>query len=120
MLGHTDAPQYRYKLPILAALTSESIPLFPYQIAELSEVPEKPIAAILQEWAPFLGDAQAFYGDSLQKRYTFFDACFRDYVITTHKETIVAPKIARSKALRSEDLLASLKIEWETSHGDPV
>ena len=81
MKGQDVDAWFRYKLPVLVALTAakESIPL--ELIRAFSEVSDTPrIRAVLQEWEQFLHTELADPQNGLQSRYRLYHTSFFDFI----------------------------------------
>jgi hypothetical protein len=81
MRGKDEESWFKYKLPIIVALTIVKEPVSIELIAAFSKVQERArIRAVLTEWAQFLYEEQIEYEDGSQKRYRFYHASFHDFV----------------------------------------
>ena len=81
MRGQNEEAWFKYKLPVIVALTVVKEPISIELIKDFSKVPEKPrIRAVLQEWQQFLYEQQVPYQSDFQKRYRMYHASFHDFL----------------------------------------
>jgi NACHT N-terminal Helical domain 2 len=97
MRGKDEGIWFRYKLPVIMALTVVKEPVSIDLIADFSGVQERPrIREVLQEWGQFLHDEEVPYEGGLQKRYHVYHTSFHDFIAT--KEEIEDERVSRIDA----------------------
>ena len=97
MRGKDEEAWFKYKLPIIMALTVVKRPVSIDLIVEFSGVKERPrIRGVLQEWAQFLHEERAKYEDNLQKRYSMYHASFHDFIAS--KEEVEDERVSLKEA----------------------
>ena len=98
MRGKDEESWFKYKLPVVMALTVVREPVSIDLIADFSGVHERArIRATLQEWAQFLHEEQVLYEGDLQKRYHVYHSSFHDF-IAKKEEIAVEPGVKRQEA----------------------
>ncbi|GEM_PF-531769 len=81
MRAQDEEAWFKYKLPVIVALTVVKAPISIDLILDFSKVPKKyRIRAVLQEWWQFLYELQVTYQGGLQKRYRMYHASFHDFL----------------------------------------
>lgn len=80
MRGKGEEAWFRYKLPIIMALTVVKEPVSIDLIVEFSGKERPRIRAVLQEWSQFLHEEQVGYEGGLQKRYCLYHDSFYDFI----------------------------------------
>ena len=97
MRGKDEDTWFKYKLPVVMALTVVKKPVSIDLIADFSEVRERArIREVLHEWAQFLHEEQVPYEGELQKRYHLYHASFHDFI--EKKEMVEDERVSRKKA----------------------
>lgn len=92
MRGMDEEAWFRYKLPIIMALTVVKKPVSIDLIMKFLKVQERSrIRAVLEEWAQFLHEEEAEYEGGLQKRYSMYHTSFRDFIAS--KEEVADERI---------------------------
>lgn len=116
MRGQGEEAWFKYKLPIIMALTVTKKPVPIDLIADFSEVKELPrIRTVLQEWAQFLHEEQVEYQGSLQKRYSIYHASFHDFI--AKKEQVVDERVSRKEAQKK--ITSKMKEEYQRRKSKP-
>lgn len=105
MRGRDEETWFKYKLPIIMALTVVKKPVSIDLIEEFSGIKERPhIRSVLYEWSQFLHEEQVEYEDGLKKCYRLYHDSFHDFM--AHKEEVaderVDLKAAKAKIIDSE------------------
>jgi len=81
MRGRDEEAWFRYKLPVIAALTEVPEPVSIDLIAGFSGVRERArIRAVLEEWRQFLYETKVPYDGDFQVRYRMYHGSFHDYL----------------------------------------
>ena len=81
MRGKDEDAWFKYKLPVVMALTVVKKPVSIDLIADFSNVRERArIREVPHEWAQFLHEEQVPYEGELQKRYHVYYASFHDFI----------------------------------------
>ncbi len=97
MRGKGEDVWFKYKLPVIIALTVVKEPVSIDLIADFSGVKQRArVREVLQEWAPFLHEEQVPYEGHLQKRYQVYHASFRDFIAM--KEEVEDERVNRKEA----------------------
>ena len=92
MRGIDEEAWFKYKLPVLVALTVELEPVSIDLISDFSKVQQKSrIRAVLQDWAPFLHEEAVEYENGTQRRYCLYHASFFDFM--AKKEDIADERV---------------------------
>lgn len=100
MKGQNEEVWFKYKLPVIVALTVVKEAVSLDRLLDFSAVTEKArIIAVLAEWRQFLYETQAEYGGSSQKLYRLYHASFHDFVASKQEiaEEHVDLKAANAK-----------------------
>lgn len=99
MRGKDEGAWFKYKLPIIMALTVTKKPISIDLIAQFSGVKERShIRAVLQEWAQFLHEERVEYEDRLQKRYSIYHTSFqKDFI--AKKEEVEDERVSSKEAI---------------------
>lgn len=115
MRGKDEETWFKYKLPIIMALTVVKKPVSIDLIAEFSGVKERPrIRAVLHEWAQFLHEERVEYEDGLQKRYRLYHDSFHDFI--ARKEEVADERVdLRAAQTKIADILWPV---WSELYGD--
>jgi hypothetical protein len=110
MKGQNADEWFKYKLPVLMALTvvHESVSID--QLEEFSDVDSPRIRTVLQEWQPFLYEEEVSQDGRAQKRYRVYHASFHDFI--AEKEEIADERVNRQRAHDkiAEKLLRGLQL----------
>ncbi len=97
MRGENEEAWFRYKLPVIMALTGVKEPVSIDLIADFSGVQERArIREVLHDWGQFLHEEQILYKDGLQKRYYVYHASFHDFI--AKKEEVDDERVSRKAA----------------------
>ena len=81
MRGQDEEAWFKYKLPVVIALTLVKEAISINLIADFSKVPEKDrIRSVLKQWQQFLYESQVAYQGGLQTRYRMYHASFHDFL----------------------------------------
>jgi hypothetical protein len=97
MRGKDEDAWFKYKLPIIMALTVVKEPVSLDLIADFSGVQERPrIRSVLQEWGQFLAVEQVLQEGVPQSRYYVYHPSFRDFI--AKKEEIGDEQVSRKEA----------------------
>lgn len=97
MRGENEEDWFRYKLPIIMALTIIKEPVSIDLIADFSEVQERArIREVLHDWSQFLHEDQVLYKNSSQKRYYVYHSSFHDFI--AKKEEVDDERVSRKAA----------------------
>jgi hypothetical protein len=97
MRGLDEDAWFKYKLPVIVALTVVKEAISIDLIADLSKVQEKSrIRAVLQQWQQFLYELQVVYQDGSQTRYRMYHASFHDFL--SEKAEIADERVALKAA----------------------
>jgi hypothetical protein len=97
MRGKDEEAWFKYKLPVIMALTVVKEPVSIDLIADFSKVPERArIREVLHEWGQFLHEEQVPYEGDLQKRYHVYHASFHDFI--AKKEVVEDERVSRKEA----------------------
>lgn len=100
MKGLAGDDWFRYKLPIIMALTVKDEPISIELIADFSRVQERSrIRATLQEWEQFLYPEQVRYEGSVQTRYRLYHSTFCEFI--AEKEEIKDEKIDSRRVIET-------------------
>jgi hypothetical protein len=92
MKGQDQEAWFKYKLPVIVALTAAREPVSLDLISDFSNVESKPrIRAVLQEWRQFLHEEYIEYRSGLQRRYRLYHASFFDFIAT--KQQVVDERV---------------------------
>ncbi len=95
--GRDEEDWFKYKLPIIMALTVVKEPISIDLIADFSGVRERTrIREVLSEWAPFLHEEQVIFEGSLQRRYHIYHPSFQDFI--TRKEEVEDERVSLRQA----------------------
>ncbi|MGH2498011.1 MAG: hypothetical protein ACRDIV_25195, partial [Ktedonobacteraceae bacterium] len=95
--GRDEEDWFKYKLPIIMALTVVKEPISIDLIADFSGVRERMrIREVLYEWAPFLHEEQVIFEGSLQRRYHIYHASFQDFI--AQKEEVEDERVSLRQA----------------------
>jgi hypothetical protein len=99
MRGKGEESWFKYKLPVLMALTVVKRPVSIDLLANFSEVREQArIREVLHEWAPFLHEELVPYDGSLQKRYRLYHMSFYEFI--AKQEEVQDERVSREEALK--------------------
>ncbi len=110
--GKDEDTWFKYKLPVVMALTVVKEPVSIDLIADFSKVRERArIREILHEWAQFLHEEQVPYEGDLQKRYHVYHASFHDFI--ARKEVVVDERVSRKEAHKK-----IAEVLWSELFGD--
>ena len=97
MRGKDEDEWFKYKLPVVMALTVVKEPVSIDLIADFSKVRERArIREVLHEWGQFLHEEQVPYEGDLQKRYHVYHASFHDFI--AKKEVVEDERVSRKEA----------------------
>ncbi len=97
MRGKDEKAWFKYKLPVIMALTTVKEPVSIDLIADFSGVKERArIREVLNEWTQFLHQEQVSYEGSLQKRFYVYHASFHDFIAS--QEEIEDERVSRKEA----------------------
>jgi hypothetical protein len=97
MRGKDEDAWFRYKLPVVMALTVVKEPVSIDLIADFSKVQERPrIRTVLKEWEQFLHEELVQYEGSMGKRYRVYHASFHDFIAA--KEEVEDERVDRQAA----------------------
>ena len=109
MRGKDEDAWFKYKLPVVMALTVVKKPVSIDLIADFSNVQERArIREVLHEWAQFLHEEPVLYEGNLQKRYHVYHVSFHDFI--AKKEEVEDERVSRKEAQKktADDLWAEL------------
>ncbi len=112
MRGKDEDAWFKYKLPVIMALTVVKKPVSIDLIADFSKVRERArIREVLHEWAQFLHEEQVLYEGDLQKRYHVYHVSFHDFI--ARKEEVEDERVIRKEAHKktADDLWAELYVD---------
>jgi predicted ATPase len=97
MRGKGEEAWFKYKLPVVMALTVVKEPVSIDLIADFSNVQGRArIREALHEWGQFLHEEQVPYEGGLQKRYHVYHASFHDFI--AKKEEVEDERVSRKEA----------------------
>lgn len=97
MRGKDEEAWFKYKLPVVMALTVVKEPVSIDLIADFSKVQERArVREVLYEWGQFLHEEQIPYEGGLQKRYHVYHASFHDFI--AKKEEVEDERVSRKEA----------------------
>lgn len=97
MRGKDEEAWFKYKLPVVMALTVVKEPVSIDLIADFSKVQERArVREVLHEWGQFLHEEQVPYEGGLQKRYHVYHASFHDFI--AKKEEVEDERVSRKAA----------------------
>lgn len=97
MRGQDEGLWFKYKLPVVMALTVVKEPVSIDLIADFSNVQERArIREVLHEWEQFLHEEHIPYEGDLQKRYHVYHASFHDFI--AKKEEVEDEQVSRKDA----------------------
>ena len=72
---------FKYKIPVLAALSAVFRPISVNLISKITEIePKSRIQSILEEFSPFLHEELFEISGELEKRYSFYHSSFFDFI----------------------------------------
>jgi len=110
MKGQNTDEWFKYRLPVLMALTvvHESVSI--EQLEEFSDVDPPRIRTVLQEWRPFLYEEEVSHNGGAQKRYRVYHASFHDFI--AEKEEIADERVNQQRAHEkiADKLLSGLQL----------
>jgi hypothetical protein len=97
MRGEDEEAWFKYKLPVIVALTVVREPVSIDLIADFSGVKERArIRDALNKWAQFLHEEQVAYEGGLQKRFYVYHASFHEFI--TKQEEIEDERVSLKEA----------------------
>ncbi len=112
MRGQNEDAWFRYKLPVLVALSVMYEPASLALIAEYSGVKETSrVLNVVQAWSQFLHEEKAEIGGHIQKRYRLYHASFFEFIAS--KEQVTEERVNLDAAKR---YIAG--IMWDDFHQD--
>lgn len=112
MRGQDEEAWFKYKLPVVVALTVVKEPVSIDLIADFSKVQERPrIRAVLREWAQFLYEEQVEHEGGWQKRYRIYHASFHDFIASKEEVADERVDLKAGEAQIADDL-------WDELFGD--
>lgn len=110
--GQDEEAWFKYKLPVLVALTLVKEPVSIDLISDFSRVRERPrIRAVLKEWDPFLYEEQVEYQGGLQRRYRIYHASFHDFIASRDEIVDERQYLEKARKLVADTL-------WREFYGD--
>jgi hypothetical protein len=111
MRGLDEEVWFKYKLPVVLALTQVDDPVSIDLLAKFSGVKERArISKVLEEWKPFLYKMQVEYQGELQKRYRIYHTSFADFL--KHQEEVMEKGVNLDAV--NKHITDSLKERWIT------
>jgi len=95
MRGQDEEAWFKYRLPVIMALTVVKEPVSINLIADFSKVHEIPrIYAVLEDWSQFLHEEAVEYENDIQKRYRVYHESFNDFIASKEDLKIMHKQIA--------------------------
>ena len=100
MRGEDEESWFKYKLPIIMALTVVKKPVSISLLSDFSGVKEFPrIRSVLEHWSQFLYEERVEHDGQSQKRYRIYHASFHEFI--EKKEDIADERVSRQRAHRN-------------------